>query len=71
MLTKMIFDGRTYQAFWIDGKHNGGLCVSIKGRTGGKILANTSPDAKKWRDAIETALDASEGDALCRAIYRA
>ncbi len=52
-----------YEAFTF---HNN-LIVHRTGKTtGGKYL--TGDSAKTWTDAIKTAIDNSEADALCRAI---
>jgi hypothetical protein len=59
---KVIFDGQHYTACTL----SGGLVVTRKRKQGGISLIGDQ--AATWIDAIETAIDASEANALCRAI---
>ena len=59
---KTIHKGR-YLAF----DYRGSLIVQLSGRQGGKRLEGEQ--AATWIDAIKTALDKAEADALCRVVY--
>jgi hypothetical protein len=45
-----------------------GLIIQSTRKTGGVRLAPDHPQYGEWVDAIKTAIDASEADALCRAL---
>ncbi len=68
-LTTSLHRGAHYAADWIAGPH-GGLCVTRRRGKGGALIATTSPDATTWREAIATAVDAQEAEALCRAVLQ-
>ena len=63
-LTTLLYDGSHYSACWIDGPH-GGLCVTRKRKRGGVIFPDAGGD---WREALATATDDAERNAVCRAI---
>jgi hypothetical protein len=63
-LTTLLHAGPHYEACWIEGPH-GGLCVTRKRKRGGVV---TPDSAGEWREAFAAALDATDRDALCRAI---
>ena len=45
-----------------------GLIIQSTRKQGGIRIAPDHPQYADWVDAFETAIDASEGDALCRAL---
>jgi hypothetical protein len=45
-----------------------GLIIQSTRKQGGIRIAPDHPQYVDWVDAFETAIDASEGDALCRAL---
>lgn len=61
MKPEVIFENQHYQAcVW-----EGALIISHKRKRGGKQLV-AGKQADEWIDAIKTAIDASEANALCR-----
>lgn len=59
---KVIFDNQHYTACTL----RGGLVVTRKHKRGGVHLVGEQ--AASWIEAIETAIDTSEANALCRAL---
>ncbi len=66
MKTRKLFAGRHYTACVLNGES---LVVTRNRKRGGVQLVG--PEASKWIEAIETALDSDEKHALCRAILNA
>jgi hypothetical protein len=59
--SRVVFENQHYSACHM---RDGSLIVTHKRKQGGKRL--TGPQALDWIAAIETALDASEANTLCR-----
>lgn len=67
---EVIFENSHYQACAFNGPNgNQSLIVSRNRKQGGKHLIG--PQAAKWIEAIRTAIDADEANALCRAVVNA
>lgn len=64
--SKVIFDNQHYTACEL---RDGSLVVTHKRKRGGVHLVATT--AGQWIDAIKTAIDACEANALCRAVCNA
>lgn len=47
-----------------------GLIVATSRRPGGVVLKPNHPQFAAYVDALKTAIDASEADALCRALLK-
>lgn len=69
MITETLHKGRHYEAHHIAGPH-GGLIVSRRGKRGGVQLRPDHAQYADYLDAIRTALDSDEREALCRALLR-
>ena len=63
--SRVIFDNQHYTAC----EFNGGLIVTRKRKRGGVHLIGDQ--APIWIDAIKTAIDASEANAMCREVLNA
>jgi len=63
---KVIFENQHYVACIT----RAGLSVQSKKKGNGKLLPLASKAFAEWLSSFETAIDASESNALCRAIYQ-
>jgi hypothetical protein len=65
--TKIIFENQHYVACVT----SAGLSVQSKKKGNGKLLPINCRGFVEWMGSFETAVDASESNSLCRAIYQA
>lgn len=66
-MSKVIFENQHYVACIT----SAGLSVQSKKKGNGKLLPVGSVAFTEWLGSFETAIDASEFNALCHAIYQA
>ena len=56
------------QYYTADLHHKAGLIIQSKRKSGGVRLTSDHPQYTEWVDAIKTAIDSAEADALCKAL---